>query len=339
MNAKGRSYWAEQAKARMRANAQRSDDYTAELLGLYQDSAAKVEAGVNTLFARYAVDNELTYAEASRLLAGKEYSTWRKSMEGYLAECSGAAKGSKAYLELNTLAAKSRISRQEQLLANIYRDMIDLAGDSAVKLEDLLGDMYKVNYLESCWRLQRGIGMGFSVAKVNRTALREVLAHRWSERTFSEAVWGQCDHLAALAKREITMGLIQGSSVQQMARNINAVMDKGMMAAERLVRTECKYFANQGELQGYREHGVKRYRFVGGSEGSSSSCGCADLNGQTFPIEEAVAGINYPPIHPNCLCIVVADFEERELLWLKKADPLQENIKFQEWAKKYGGTA
>ena len=45
--------------------------------------------------------------------------------------------------------------------------------------------------------------------------------------------------------------------------------------------------------------------------------------------------INYPPIHPNCLCIVVADFDKG--MFNRKIDttPLAENIKFQEWQLKY----
>ena len=194
--------------------------------------------------------------------------------------------------------------------------------------------MLKVNYYESCFAIQRGIGMGFNVARLDEKLIRQVLAHPWSEKHFSEAVWGACDHLAALAKREITLGFIQGSSVQKMAKAIDDVMDKGRYSAERLVRTECKYFANQGELMGYKENGIKRYRFIGGTEGGGS-CTCAELNGQVFNVEDAVAGINYPPIHPNCLCIVVADFDKG--MFNRKIDttPLAENIKFQEWRRKY----
>lgn len=328
-----RNEWIEDAKMRVLENTRRTDDAARELIFLYDEAAFSVEKEINAMFARYAKDKALTEAEASRLLSGKEYSTWRKSIREYMAEASGAAQDSKAMLELNTLAMKSRITRKEQLLANIYQNMIDLAQDSETKLETLLGDMLKVNYYESCFTIQRGIGMGFHVAKIDEKLLRQVLNHPWSERTFSEAVWGACDHLSALCKREITLGFIQGSSVQKMAKAIDDVMDKGRYNAERLVRTECKYFANQGELMGYKENGIKRYRFIGGGEGGS--CACGELNGQTFNVEDAVAGINYPPIHPNCLCIVVADFDKS--MFNRKIDttPLADNIKFKEWQKKY----
>ena len=37
---------------------------------------------------------------------------------------------------------------------------------------------------------------------------------------------------------------------------------------------------------GYKENGIKRYRFIGGTEGGGS-CTCAELNGQVFNVEDA----------------------------------------------------
>lgn len=330
MNYWSRNQWIEDAKTRLLSNEHRTDEYAKELIFLYDEAAFSVEKEINTMFARFAKDNNLTEAEATQLLSGKEYSTWRKSIEQYIADASGPAKDSKSLLELNTLAMKSRISRKEQLLSNIYRNIMDLAEDSNTKLETLLGDMLKVNYYESCFSVQRGIGMGFNVAKISDNLIKQVLSYPWSEKHFSEAVWGTCDHLSALAKREITMGFIQGSSVQKMAKAINDVMDKGRYPAERLVRTECKKFANQGEIMGYRENGVSKYRYVG------DGCPiCAKLNGHIFSVEEAEAGVNLPPMHPNCVCIVVASFEKSLFDKRKNAAPLADNIKFQEWKKKY----
>ena len=228
---------------------------------------------------------------------------------------------------------KSRITRKEQLLANVYQNMIDLAEDSTTKLDTLLGDLLQVNYYESCFSIQRGIGMGFHVAKIDKKLIQRVLSFPWSEKHYSEAVWGACDHLSALVKREITMGFIQGSSVQKMARAIDEVMDKGRYNAERLVRTECKYFANQGEVMGYKESGIEEYQFLGGTE-HAGSCTCSELNGRMFRVDEAEAGVNLPPIHPNCLCIIKAHFK-KSIFDKREGDPLADNIKFREWKKKY----
>jgi len=339
MSLKERNYWIEQAKARLLANERRADDVTKELMMLYDEAANLLEQDIYNLFARYAKDNALTTAEAARLLSGAEYSRWRKSMEEYLAAVKAAGntpEGAKLLLELNTLAMKSRISRKEQLLANVYQNMINLAGDTTARLNDLLGDMLRVNYYEGCWRIQCGVKMAFTVPKISEKLVKSILAYPWAEKHFSQAVWGNCEHLAALARREIALGFIQGSSVDKMAAAIDGVMHKGRYAAERLVRTECKYFANQGELAAYKENGIKQYRFLGGSERSGAYCGCLELNGQIFDVEDAEPGVNFPPMHPNCLCTVVAHFKRSMFGHLPDgATPITQNPNFKQWAKKY----
>ena len=159
MSTWSRSQWIEDAKKRVLQNTRRTDDYTRELIFLYDEAAVNIEKEIEALFARFARDNGLTEEAARQLLEGREYSVWRKSIEEYIAGASGVASSSKALLELNTLAMKSRITRKEQLLANVYRNMIDLAEDSTARLDALLGDMLKVNYYESCFTIQRGIGL------------------------------------------------------------------------------------------------------------------------------------------------------------------------------------
>lgn len=335
MSRKDRNFWIEQAKDRLLSNERQADQATRELFFLYDEAAHKIESQINSLAARYADQNQLTREQAARLLSGQEHSTWKKSIEKYLKDISKAAADSKTLLELNTLAMKSRISRQEELLADVYRQMMELASGGTQELTGLLSDIVRTNYYRSGYDIQRGIGMGFNVAKINEKLVRQVIEYPWSTKHFSKSLWEKTDTLAALAKREITFGFINGSSVQKIAKEINDVMGKGKYAAERLVRTECKYFANQGELLGYRANGVKRYRFVGGSEGSGH-CDCADVAaGGPYNVDEAEAGINYPPLHPNCVCIVIADFDSNMFDAKRSTTPLQENISFQRWKEKF----
>lgn len=335
MTERDKNYWIEQAKDRLLANEKRADKGVADMFFLYEQAAAELETEVTAMFGKYATDNGLTYAEASKLLSGKEYSVWKKSIQEYIQEAPKDAKNSRAMLELNTLSMKSRISRKEKMLADIYQTMIQLAQDENVKLSDFLQDTVKVNYYESCFRMQRGFGIGFNVAKINDNLVRQILNYPWSEKHFSEAVWGHVDHIAAVARAQISLGFVKGSSVQEISKNIRQIMDSGKYATERLVRTECKYFANQGELAAYKENGIQKYRFIGGSEGSTGSCGCEALNGQVFHVEDAVAGVNFPPIHPNCLCTVVAAFDKSLFSSKTEVNPLSENARFADWKEKY----
>ncbi len=60
MSYKTRNEWIEDAKNRLLKNERRADE-----------AAYSIEKEINTLFARYAKDNRLTAAEASRLLSGR----------------------------------------------------------------------------------------------------------------------------------------------------------------------------------------------------------------------------------------------------------------------------
>ena len=160
--------------------------------------------------------------------------------------------------------------------------------------------------------------------------LPRVLTHPWSGKNFSRNLWGNTDRLAALARREITLGFMSGAGIQKMAKAVNDVMGRGRYAAERLVRTESSYFSNQGELASYREMGIEEYIFLGGG------CEiCQELNGQAFRMSEAEPGVNMPPMHPNCRCTVIAKTGSDVFRDRKGANPLKDNPKFEDWKKRY----
>ena len=164
MSQKERNEWIERAKERVLRNAKETDTYVRDIMDLYDETANQLENEINAMFQKYAQDNKLDNAEAEKLLSSEEYSRWRKSMDKYVAE---AQTDSRTQLELNTLSAKSRISRKEQLLSQIYFQMMNLAGDTETKLTDLLGDMFKTNYYRGCYDIQSIMGVGFTVAKVD----------------------------------------------------------------------------------------------------------------------------------------------------------------------------
>ena len=295
MNQRQRNEWIESAKEQVLRNASETDSCESDLMALYDECANGLENEIRAFYSKYASENKLTETEASKLLTGKEYRTWRKSLEGYLKDIQDGH-DSKLILELNTLAAKSQITRKEQLLTNIYRNMA---------------------------------GVTWNVAKVDERLLKQILSYPWSGKHYSEALWGNTDQLAALTRRELTLGFMAGSSVDKMAKEIDDVMGRGRYAAQRLVRTEASYFANQGQLLAYQDAGVEKYRFLGGG------CEiCQRLNGQIFPVSEAKTGENLPPIHPNCKCTTVAAYDI-PVFKRREGNPLKDNPKFEEWKRRH----
>ena len=333
MSIRDRSYWIERTKEKVLWNEKQADDAVKEIMFIFDETAFEVENKINALYQKFAEDNSITLNEARKLISGKEYSVWRMSIEKYLSEIDSNSADSKLVLELNTLAMKSRISREEKLLADIYRQMAELADDCETNLTELLSDVTTSNYYRGCYNLQVGIKAGFEVSKISDQTIKALLDYNWSGKKFSKAVWDNVDAICAHAKRAIMRGFTSGAGVQKMAKEIDDVMGKGRYVAERLVRTECKYFANQGELLAYKECGIDQYVFMGGTEGSIS-CDCAFYNGKIIPVSEAEPGINFPPLHPNCKCSIRA-YIENGVLDDKDCVPLSKSPSYDEWREQF----
>ncbi|MFR8426914.1 MAG: hypothetical protein ACLVCH_04205 [Roseburia inulinivorans] len=92
MSQKERNEWIERAKQRVLDNAQMTDQSVKEIMFLFDEATWSLETEINAMFQKYATENGLTNAEASKLLTGSEYSRWRKGIEEYLKDAEGDSK-------------------------------------------------------------------------------------------------------------------------------------------------------------------------------------------------------------------------------------------------------
>lgn len=76
-------------------------------------------------------------------------------------------------------------------------------------------------------------------------------------------------------------------------------MGSGYKETQRLVRTELNYALNEATKIAYEEDEIEEYEFLAEIDNRTSAI-CKELNGQIFKVKDAVVGINYPSMHPNC---------------------------------------
>lgn len=91
----------------------------------------------------------------------------------------------------------------------------------------------------------------------------------------------------------------RGAPKDDLVREIKERCDVDFYEADRLVRTELTYLQNQSTLDGYKASGVTEYRYFAHEDERTSKI-CHDLNNQIIAVKDAKAGVNYPPMHPNC---------------------------------------
>jgi SPP1 gp7 family putative phage head morphogenesis protein len=73
------------------------------------------------------------------------------------------------------------------------------------------------------------------------------------------------------------------------------------MANKNYFENSCRLYDNIVLLSEVEGDGHTHYRFY--ADGGNNSCDkCLELDGQIIEISEAKAGVNVPPLHPNCRC-------------------------------------
>ena len=116
-----------------------------------------------------------------------------------------------------------------------------------------------------------------------------------------------------------------GMSEFEMAKAIATEFDRSIGVAQRLIRTEANYMANQAKLKAWRDRGVKEYRLIAVLDLRTSEI-CQKKDGKIYLVSEAVvngeAG-TYPPFHPWCRTVAVAIIGKRSLTGKRIAhDPI-----------------
>lgn len=203
-----------------------------------------------------------------------------------------------------------RYRKYYKLLEHINKELTLLGKEEIRVLESKLMNMY--NY--SAWKTLKGLNYSVS----NKMELEKVIQSLMDNRTsWSKTVWCK-DGLAGSQRVEKAMTQLQnqlekgmsdcvlrGASKDELVKTLKSRFDVSFSEANRLARTELTYIQNQATKDSFKKAGVKEYEFLATEDNRTSDL-CADLNGQRFPIDAAVVGVNYPPLHANCRSTVLA---------------------------------
>ena len=309
MAQKNRDYWEERQVKREAKAFTTIQDVEKE----YKIALEKAKQNINKELSRigttYMKDNNLSYHEALKLLKGDEYKVWKKDLHDYMKEYNKLLKtapleAKKLYLEIETLAARSRMSHLDSLKAQVDMEMVKLIFGVEDSAKNALTSVYKDTFIE----VTKDLGIN---AIVSRDKIKTVLDRPWSGANFSERIWSNTDKLAQTVKQEIVNGMIQGINLQTMTKRVSERFETAKKNdVERLLRTEVNYTLNQATLDGYKEAGIEKYEFSATLDSRTSQI-CSELNGEIFEIKKIAVGLNYPPMHPRCrsTTIPIIDYE------------------------------
>jgi SPP1 gp7 family putative phage head morphogenesis protein len=186
----------------------------------------------------------------------------------------------------------------ESIITSIDKSLDNLYKYNEQVVTEGLKDIYKE------MDKQASIDLEASFNTINDRLIEEVIRTNWSGLSFSDRIWEHRRKLALTLKEELNRGLIRGDSLQDISRVIADKLNNSYSNAMRLVRTESCYVMNEATVNNYKENGIKEYEFMAFLDSKTSKV-CRKLDGKKFSIEEYQAGVNLPPLHPNCRSCII----------------------------------
>ena len=291
-------YWTERA-LQQEQNAQIvADRYMAQIGQSLADYKHQLVSEIEKFYARYAVDNKMTHAEAKQYLTDKERREFKHVTLERFREM--ALNPDTPTPLLDALGYRHRISRKEALLAEIERLTAELYGKPDGihdKVTEALSDVYIKGKIHQAKNLAHFGIIEKPILGVD--AVKHKMASNWSGKTFSTNVWG---HDAAVYKSIsdiINKGLTGGWSIDRMARALSERTGVAYHRADTLVRTETTFYNNLATLDTIKELGGDHYEIVAVLDSRTSEI-CRLENHEVHSVKEYEPGRTAPPFHVRC---------------------------------------
>ena len=291
-------YWTERA-LQQEQNAQIvADRYMAQIGQSLADYKHQLVSEIEKFYARYAVDNKMTHADAKQYLTDKERREFKHVTLERFREM--ALNPDTPTPLLDALSYRHRISRKEALLAEIERLTAELYGKPDGihdKVTEALSDVYIKGKIHQAKNLAHFGIIEKPILGVD--AVKHKMASNWSGKTFSTNVWGHDTAVYKSISDTINKGLTGGWSVDRMARALSERTGVAYHRADTLVRTETTFYNNLATLDTIKELGGDHYEIVAVLDSRTSEI-CRLENHEVHSVKEYEPGRTAPPFHVRC---------------------------------------
>lgn len=335
-------YWIERSNQLLAHMHQQSTPYVLEINKYYDKALKDLQKDINKIFQTYANNHNLTRSEAKKLLNTKISTKEIEHLRKKISQISNDELRKSLLAQLNANAYRARISRLETLKQAIQIHYMEVADKQLTLSRAAYINTIEGSYYMTAFNLQKGIDIGFNIAQIPNETIKAILNTNWSGKLYSKRVWGNSQTTINSIAETLTSGFISGKSIPRMVKEIEELTEYGKYAAERLIRTETTFFANQGSIQSYKECEVEKYIFIATLDLRTSKQ-CRKHDRKVYEVVKAMPGKNLPPLHVFCRSTTRAYLGEKYMRNIQRRarDPitgetyLVGNISYEEWYKQY----
>lgn len=337
---KNTEYWRERMEQLEDAQNRKGAEYYAELQKQYDRTSRAIEKEINNWYLRFADNNEISMQEARKLLNSSELEEFRWSVQEYIEKGRSLKLSDQWMKQLENVSAKFHISRLEAIKLQIQNYVEVLYGSEQDSFTDCMERIYTDGYYHTAYEIQRGVGIGYSMMKLDKSTVKRVISKPWAadKKNFSTRIWEHKSQLITELHNNLTQAIMMGKSPHQVTKEIAKRMGVSRSQAGRLVMTETAYFHSLANLDCYKDLDVEEYEIIATLDIHTSEI-CRSMDGRHFPLGMYQPGVTAPPFHCWCRSTTAPYFNDEFEIGTQRAARNEDgktyyvpaDMKYNEW--------
>lgn len=334
---KSSKYW-ENRKEWLIYHQMESADKTADRIGkLYHRAYLEIEKKMNNVLDRFAFKYRMSREQAldilERLNNKNDVDELIKELRLHgdnidIKELSMMMDSPSYWYRINAL--KDTMAEVDTVMKLVYNNEIAVSTEHYKKAAN-------DSFLKNTYTLQQQMGYGNKVSILPPETVSKLLKSKWSGANYSKRIWNNTTTLAGDLKTELLTSVLMGRTESETMKIFLNKFAVGANTARRLVRTESAYIYNQMDTEAYKNSGIEYYRFVATLDLKTSKV-CQELDGKVFKTTDAQVGVNFPPMHPWCRSVTIANIDDDTLKTLDRRagkEKVPANMTYKEWEDKF----
>lgn len=292
-------YWAERFQLLEAIQNEDGRNVIRKLKKAYEQATKDLEKDLAYWYSRFAGNEGISLAEARKMLSTSQLKDFKITVEEYISK--GESLDPKWRDALERASIKVHVSRLEALKLQLQQHAEETASRMALLMDEYATSSYKKQYYHTAFEIQKGIGLGWDLQKLDDRQVAKVVRKPWAAdgTNFSERVWDNRTKLVNELHTTLTSSIARGENPTKTIDKLADKMDNSLFNAGRVVMTEGAFFASTAKQDCFADLDVDWYEYVATLDLKTSQI-CRDLDGKIFERKDYIVGTTAPPLHPFC---------------------------------------
>nr|DAT04135.1 MAG TPA: minor capsid protein [Caudoviricetes sp.] len=340
-----KDYWSQRKANLIYEQMDKAEKRADKFDRVYEEAKDYLDKEINKIFDKFQRDYGLSENVARQVLKTMKDKKDLANLRRMLEARPNDPNIQRLLADLDSPAYSYRMKRLERLSDDLDRIRESIYHSEKTGSDAFYSDLMKDSYYKATFDLQQKTGLAYGFSGLPESEIKHLQSFSWvgDGSTYSTDIWKNTGKLTSSIKDELLMSLMTGRDIRGTAQAIAERFNAGQNDARRLVRTESAFFHNQMELLSYEEADIEKYIFVAVLDKRTSRI-CQEHDNVVYRVDEAVPGVNYPPLHPWCRSTTIAHDEDIDYSKLErrardpetgKVEYVPADMSYKEWYSKY----